>query len=117
MHKKEKKDLFLQNYLASMGQVAKSLLASKISKSTYYNWLDPKQKEYDAELVEAITLADLSFCEVVEDEVWKKIRNGSDLWMYRYLRAHMPSRWHRDTEDEDGNLTGTVKLEITRKII
>jgi hypothetical protein len=117
MHKKEKKDLFLQNYINSFGKVAVSCLASKVSKSTYHNWRNPKEKEYDKDFDDAITMADLSFCEAVEEEVWKKIKNGSDLWMFRYLRNHCPERWKRDHEDEEGNVTGTIKLDITRKII
>jgi hypothetical protein len=116
MHKKEKKDLFIQNYNNSMGAVAVSLLASKIPKSSYYNWLDPKQKEYDPEFAEAIAIADMRFCELVENQVWKKIKEGSDLWLYRYLQSHCPERW-KVKHDEEEDLSGTIKLEITRKII
>ena len=117
MHKKEKKDLFLQNYIASMGKVAVSCIASKIGHSTFYNWRDPKCKEYDKDFCDALAMADLSFCEAVEEEVWKKIKNGSDLWMYRYLRANAPDKWKSDSAENTVEHTGTLKLEIDRKII
>ena len=116
MHKKEKKDLFLQNYVNSCGHVAEALIATKIGHSTYYNWLDPKQKEYDKDFAEAIKLADMSFCEKVESKVWEKINSGSDLWMHRYLQSHCPERW-KCRDDEEGGITGKIQLEITRKIV
>lgn len=116
MHKKQKKDLFLQNYVNSFGHVSKSCMASKIGRSTFYNWINPKEKEYDKDFADAVSLADASFVEIVEDEVWKKIKDGSDLWMWRYLTTHSPERWKASESDEQVH-TGTIQLKVDRKII
>lgn len=117
MHKKEKKDEFLKIYWATMGKITKACIATKVSRATFYNWLDPKQKEYDEQFSDAIKMADLSFIEMCEEQVWKKIESGSDLWLWRYLRNHAPERWKMDNQESSQVHSGVVKLEIDRKII
>ena len=108
---KQKKQQCLDTYRASGGQVAKSCYACKISKSTFHSW-----KNSDPDFKDAVTLIDDSLVEEVENFVWKKIQEGSDLWIWRYLKSHKPEKW-KDEFRHTNDHSGILKLEVVNKLI
>ena len=98
-----------------MGAIGTSCRAAKVGITSFFLWQNPKEGEYDPDFAEAIKMADLAFVEMVEAEVWKKIRSGSDIWLWRYLQTHCKEKWSLQSDDDMGKFSGQVKLEIVRK--
>jgi hypothetical protein len=105
------KKKFLELYKASCGAISTSALALGIHRTTFYKWL-----QSDEDFANTVKQLDESFVENVEAKVIKKIEEGSDLWVWRYLKAHRPERWKEEVKhtQEHG---GTLKLEIVNKTI
>ena len=108
---KRLKTKFLEVYRANMGHISTTALALGMDRTTFYNWC-----KADPDFANAISQLNDSFVEAVEARVCKKIEEGSDLWAWRYLKAHKPSVWKEEIKhaQEHG---GTVKLEIVNKTI
>ena len=108
---KKLKAKFLELYKESKGHIAGSCMTLGIDRGTFYNW-----KQADADFNHTIELLDESFVESVEAVVQKKILEGSDLWMWRYLKAHKGETWKDEVKGSTEH-SGVLKLEITNKTI
>lgn len=110
--KKNKKLEFLRVYEATFGQVSAACKLAGCSLGSFYNW-----RKEDIDFNEAVTLLDNGFLEYVENKVKEKIDSGNDVWIWRWLKAHNPTKWFDEVRNSGTQTqTGGWKLEIVRKI-
>jgi hypothetical protein len=106
---KKLKEQFLKLYKESHGHIASSALTMGIDRKTFYNW-----KASDPDFKETVETLNDSFVELVEAKVQDKIKEGNELWMWRYLKCHKPETWHDEVKQEH---SGSLKLEIVNKTL
>jgi len=111
MTKKKKKKEFLQIYANNNAHMSHSAQLAKISRITIYNWMKD-----DPEFEHAIKEIKNSLVEDVEEMVYKKIKDGNDMWMWRYLKAHKPDLWKEVTKQEVEQ-SGGLNLTVMRKTL
>jgi hypothetical protein len=101
----EKKRAFVLAY-REHGSIYHAAIASRIHRSTYYDWI-----ERDPVFLEAVEDCKEDCSDQVESSVFKKAVNGSTLDAIFYLKAHRPKFRDRVTIDID-----SVKDEIEQRM-
>ena len=105
------KKLFLAKYKESDGQISRSCMAIGVSREAYYKWI-----REDEDFRNTIDQLDESFIEKVESKLMEKIAEGSDIWIWRYLKAHRPGVWKEEIKSNQLH-QGTIKFEVVNKTI
>lgn len=101
----EKKRAFVLAY-REHGSIYHAAIASRIHRSTYYDWIDR-----DPVFLQAVEDCKEDCSDQVESSVFKKAINGSTLDAIFYLKAHRPKFRDRVTIDLD-----SVKDEIEQRM-
>ena len=101
----EKKRAFVLAY-REHGSIYHAAIASRIHRSTYYDWIDR-----DPVFLQAVEDCKEDCSDQVESSVFKKAINGSTLDAIFYLKAHRPKFRDRVTIDID-----SVKDEIEQRM-
>ncbi len=83
-----KKQKALDLYRTYEGNRAKVLIEMEIHPRTWNWWI-----QHDPLFHDAIDLINDYLVGNVEDQVMKKIKEGNDTWMWRYLKNKAPDKW------------------------
>jgi len=84
----EKKQKAVNLYRDYEGNRSKVLMEMQVNPRTWNWWM-----EHDIMFRTAIDLLNSYFVGEVEELVMKKIREGNDTWMWRYLKNRAPESW------------------------
>jgi hypothetical protein len=86
-------------------------MAIGVSREAYYKWM-----REDEDFKQTIDALNESFIEKVESKLMEKINEGSDVWIWRYLKAHRPLVWKEEIKSNQLH-QGTIKFEVVNKTI
>lgn len=116
MNDHSKKKEFLQNYQKTFGQVGQCCLAMKISVKVLNSWI-----KNDESFRDDINTLDRTFIDIMETAVLKKIKEGDDKWIWRWLTCRAPDRWHESNSMSMAAIAqggaAAVRFEISDNII
>jgi hypothetical protein len=105
-----KQENFLNELVKLDGNVTAACQAVGIIRQTYYKWT-----QQDPEFVSHMKNIREAMGDMIEDQVVKKIRSGSDYWMKQWLNAKHKDRGWGDTVKQEH--TGDVNIHITKEVI
>ena len=88
-----KKDTFLQCLRSSLGHISKACEASKISRGTYYLWIE------DKEFKERVDAVNEGLVDHVEHQLLKKIDMGDTTAIIFYLKTKGKNRGYVEKQE------------------
>jgi hypothetical protein len=107
------KEVFLNAYALTLGDIGKSCQAAKVCRTTFYSWF-----KADANFKSACEHIEEEFIDTCEGLLRKRILNNEWIPLRYYLENRAGRRWRNvDVPAHDINLGGTLKVEITKTII
>lgn len=96
----QRKEIFLAAYKANFFNISKSCKAADIARITYYDW-----KDKDPDFAQALEDAHVDQIKWVEEQMFKRIEEGSDRLTEFYLKTKGKKEGYGDKQEIQHNIT------------